>query len=174
MFCGDSRRENVEGWGLFGGAGGRLLRTFKVRRSYDVEETRRRDLTSSIMTWLCKRCWYPRFWLLHPLYTVPPNGPRPTTAPASRQPYPSTRAPPTAPVCPVRTRLALFLPHDARYGCLNSRGEALGARFDLISSETPVLELLQSIYCIISSASPLRLPSFGPFTALPKPLGLQR
>ena len=44
----------------------------------------------------------------------------------------------------VNARRALFLPRDARYGCLNSRGEPLGAFSDLISSKTPLLKPLNS------------------------------
>lgn len=54
--------------------------------------------------------------------------------------YPSTR---TAALLRSVPR-ALFLPHDARYGCLNSRGDALGVRSDLISSVTPLWMLLRS------------------------------
>lgn len=56
-------------------------------------------------------------------------------------------------------RIALFLPRDARYGCLNSRGEPLGAFADFISSKTPLLKLLCSNNVAVTAASCWDCPS---------------
>lgn len=93
----------------------------------------------------------------HLLYTVTVNGLEAGHGPARA-------IIPTAPTCtctPPRelqqasghARIALFLPRDARYGCLNSRGEALGAFADLISSKTPLLKLVCSKSIAIMAAS---------------------